>query len=76
MQIDMTPEGEFRTSPSPSFASRVARTALIVAILAGLLGAALLAIGFALAVIPVAVGAFAIAWITFRLQLWWARRHR
>jgi hypothetical protein len=85
--IDMTREGEFIDTPrGPSFggppfgngkvplAARIGRTAIVVAVLAGLLCAAALALWFALALIPVVLAASAVAWIAYRIQLWRIRR--
>lgn len=53
---------------------RIGRTAIVVAVLAALLGAAALALWFVLALIPVVLGASAVAWIAYRIQLWRMRR--
>lgn len=85
--IDMTREGEFVNGPQGSpfgqppfgpgklpLAARIGRTAIIVAVLAGLLLAAALALWFALALIPVVIIASLVAWIAYRVQLWRVRR--
>lgn len=70
----MTPTGEFRRPRSAiPLAARVGGVAFLVAILAGALGIAALALWFALAIIPVALVAGAIAYVAFRFQLWRAR---
>jgi hypothetical protein len=56
-QIEMTPDGRFRMPERPALSVRIQRTALIVALLAGVLATALLALWFALVLIPVAAGA-------------------
>jgi len=80
--IDMFPDGRFRPTglppggpfgPSP-LGARVFRLAVIVAVVAGLLGAAFLAFWFALVLIPVAFIAGLVAWASLRFQLWRARR--
>ena len=53
---------------------RIGRTAIVVAVLAALLGAAALALWFVLALIPVFLGASAVAWIAYRIQFWRMRR--
>ena len=55
-------------------AARIGRTAIIVAVMAGLLCAAALALWFALALIPVVLAASAVAWVAYRIQLWRVRR--
>lgn len=73
-ELDMTPDGSFRESPRPPLGMRVAAIAIVTAVLAGTLAIALLALWFALALIPVALIAAAIAWIAFRIRLWRLRR--
>jgi hypothetical protein len=53
---------------------RIGIIALVIGVLAGALVAAALALWFALALVPVAVVALAVAWIAFRIQLWRLRR--
>ncbi len=84
--IDMTKEGEFVDPPETQYfrgafepkrvplAARIGRTAIVVAVLAGLLCAAALALWFALALIPVVIAASAVAWVAYRIQLWRMRR--
>ena len=55
-------------------AERIGRTAIVVAVLAALLGAAALALWFVLALIPVVLAASAVAWVAYRIQLWRMRR--
>ncbi len=73
-QIDMTPDGRFRDPPAVPLATRIARTAVVVAALTGALAVLILMLWFALALIPVAIGAALIAWAAFRFQLWRMRR--
>ena len=72
-ELDMLPDGSVRPT-QPSIAVRVFRWALIVALLAGALAVAAVALWFALLLIPVAIGAGLIAWLAFRYQLWRASR--
>lgn len=74
LELDMTPDGGFREPPRPPLGMRVAAIAVVAAVLAGTLAVALLALWFALALIPVALVAAAVAWIAFRIQLWRLRR--
>lgn len=71
-ELDMTPEGEFRDPPAVPLAERIFRYALVFAVLAGLVCVALLALWFAIALIPVVLGAALIAWLAFRYRLWQA----
>lgn len=63
-------DGTFRTPPRPSLPMRIAGIAIIVAVTAGTLAVALLALWFAVALIPIAVIAAIIAWAAIRFQLW------
>ncbi len=72
-ELDMLPDGSVRPR-RPPVAIRVFRWALIVALLAGALALAAVALWFALVLIPVAIGAGLIAWLAFRYQLWRAGR--
>jgi hypothetical protein len=53
--------------------AKIGRTAILVAVLAGLLCAAALALWFALALIPVVLAASAVAWVAYRIQIWRSR---
>jgi hypothetical protein len=55
-------------------AARIGRTAIVVAVMAGLLCVAALALWFALALVPVVLAASAVAWVAYRIQLWRMRR--
>jgi hypothetical protein len=67
--LDLLPDGSFRPR-RPPLAIRVFRWAVIVALLAGALALAAVALWFALVLIPVAIGAGLIAWLAFRYQVW------
>ncbi len=75
--LDMTPDGRFLPPPRPPRGApmtlKIGGIAAVVAVLAIGLGVAALALWFALILIPVALGAAAIAWLAFRLQIWRAR---
>jgi hypothetical protein len=71
--LDMLPDGSIRPRQAP-IAVRVFRWALVIALLAGALALAAVALWFALLLIPVAIGAGLIAWLAFRYQLWRAAR--
>ncbi len=79
IQIDMTPNGEFR-SPQPSggpppgrFSRTVFRIAVLVAVLAGASALAALTLWLALTLIPIAIGAAVIAYVMIRFRLWQRR---
>ena len=68
-QIEMRIDGDFLPQ-RPSWPARLAGIAVIVAVLAGSLAVAALALWLALALIPVALVAGLIAWAAIRFQLW------
>ncbi len=72
--LDMTPEGEFREAPRPSglnlLLARMGGIAILVAVAAGGLLLVALAIFFIGLLLPVVIGAGAIA----AISLWWRRR--
>ncbi len=72
-ELDMTIEGEFRTPPRPPLLNRILIWAVIVAVLAGALVFAALALWLALIILPVAIGAAVIAWAIYRYQAWRAK---
>ncbi len=72
--IDMTPDGGFRDAPPTPFSDRVLRAAVLVAIVAGAIGIAALALYVALALIPIALGAALVAYLVYRYRLWRAGR--
>jgi hypothetical protein len=73
-ELDMNPDGSFRTPPRPPLTVRVGAIALVIAVLTGALAVAVLVFWFALALIPVAIVAAVIAWVAFRIQMWRIRR--
>lgn len=70
LELDLTPEGEFRTPPTPSWGARIVRAALVVAVIAAGLALASLALWFALILIPIALIAGLIGWGAIRFQIW------
>ena len=72
--LDMTPEGEFREKPQPSWLDRVlARTGgIAILVLAAAVGLVLVAVAilFIGLLIPVAIGAGLVA----AVSIWWRRR--
>lgn len=81
--LDMTPDGEF-VSPPPGgyggartpWSSRLLRTAVLVAVLGGVVIVAGLALWLALLMVPVVLAAAAIGYGAYRWRLWQASRGR
>ena len=69
-EIEMRPDGSFVDPPSVPLSTKIFRIALVVAILGAALAGAVLLIGFALFMIPVAIGSAVIAWAAFRYRMW------
>lgn len=63
-------DGSFREPARPSLPLRIAGAAVVIAVLAGVIAIAALALWVALALIPVALVAGLIAWAAIRFQLW------
>lgn len=69
-EIEMRPDGSFVDPPRVPLSAKIFRIALVVAILAAALAGAILLIGVALFMIPVAIGSAAVAWGAFRYRMW------
>ena len=69
-EIELLPDGSFRVPSEPSLARRIARIAVIVAVLAGMVALAGLILWFTLLLVPVVLGAALVAWLAFRFDLW------
>ena len=74
LELDMTPDGRFRSPARPPIAPRVIAGAILVAVVAGGLALAAFALWIALLLLPVAILAVAVAVLTIRFKLWQARR--
>lgn len=70
IQIDMTPEGEFRAPPPAPVSGRLLRAAVIVAALATLGAFAFLALWLAMILVPIAVCAGLVAYGLVRYRMW------
>jgi uncharacterized membrane protein len=70
----MTPDGQFRRPPRVPISTRIIAGAVLLAIVAGGLAFAALALWVALALIPIAIVAVVIAVLTIRFKVWRARR--
>ena len=73
-QIDMYVDGRFRVPGRPTWPMRVAGIALLVAVLAGAVVVAALALWLVAALIPVVVVAGVVAWAAITWQRWRAAR--
>ncbi|MEJ0019430.1 MAG: hypothetical protein WDN25_23335 [Acetobacteraceae bacterium] len=71
--LDLLPDGSFRQR-RPPIAARVFAWAIVIAVVAAALAVAAFALWFALILIPVVLVAGAIAWLSFRYQVWRAGR--
>jgi len=67
--LDLMPGGEFRPV-RPSWAARLAASAIVVAVIAAGLAVAALAFWFALMLIPIAILAALIGYGALRFHLW------
>ena len=72
-EIELLPDGSYRPR-RPPIATRIFAWAVVIAVAAGALAVASLALWFALILIPVVVAAGLIAWLAFRYQLWRIRQ--
>lgn len=70
LEIDMRPDGSFEEPPKPPLMARIFFWAVLVATIAGSVVVAALALWFALALIPLVLGAALVAYLAFRFQLW------
>jgi hypothetical protein len=68
--LDMTLDGQFRDPPVVPVVAQIGRMAIVVAVMAAAGAVALLALWFALALIPVALGAGLVAYGVLRYQRW------
>ncbi len=74
LQLDMTPDGRFTTPPRAPISTRIIAGAVLLAVVAGGLAFAALALWVALLLIPVVIVAVLVAVITIRFKMWQARR--
>jgi hypothetical protein len=73
-ELEMTVDGEFVSPPKVPISSRILVWAIVVAIVAGALSLAALALWVALLILPMALGAVVVAWAMFRYRVWCAQR--
>jgi hypothetical protein len=69
-ELDMTLEGEFVSPPAPPVSTRIMFWAIIIAVVAGAVVIAALALWLAMLILPVAIGAALIGWGMMRYKLW------
>jgi Flp pilus assembly protein TadB len=72
--LDMTPDGDFARPRQVPFTTRLLGAAILVAVIAGAVALASLALWIALTLIPIALAAALIAYVMLRWKLWRARR--
>lgn len=70
----MTVDGEFVSPPTPPISARILLGALMVAVVAGAVVLAALALWVAFLILPVAIGAAAIAYAMYRYRVWQAEK--
>jgi hypothetical protein len=73
-ELEMTLNGEFVSPPTVPISTRILMWAVVVAVIAGALSVAAIALWFALLILPVAFGAAVVAWAVFRYRVWKAQR--
>jgi hypothetical protein len=66
----MTLNGEFVSPPTAPISTRILFWAIVVAVVAGAASLAALALTVALTILPVALGAAAVAYLLYRYRLW------
>jgi hypothetical protein len=74
-ELDMTIEGDFVSPRRVPISSRILMWAVVTAIIAGALCLAAFALWLALLILPVALGAAAVAWLLLRYRIWRLQRH-
>jgi len=70
IELEMAPDGSFRTPGPTPFSSKLLRAAVLVAVVATAGAFAFLALWLALALVPIALGAILVAYGLFRYRLW------
>ena len=66
----MTLEGEFVTPPTPPVSTRIMVWAIVVAVIAGGITIAALALWVAMLILPIAIGAALVGYVMFRYKMW------
>jgi hypothetical protein len=73
-ELEMTVEGEFVSPPAPPVSTRILMWAVVIAVIAGALSLAAIALWLALLILPVALGAAVVAWAMVRYRVWRLQR--
>ena len=73
-ELEMNLQGEFVASRKPPISTRILLWAVVIAAVAGALCIAAFALWIAVMILPVALGAAAIAWIMWRYRVWRAQK--
>jgi Flp pilus assembly protein TadB len=68
--LEMTLEGEFVSPPTPPASTRILLGAIVLAVIASAVAIAAVALWLALSLLPVALGAAAVAYGIYRYKLW------
>ncbi len=69
-ELEMTLNGEFVSPPVAPVSTRILFWAIVVAAVAGAASIAALALTIALSILPVALGAAAVAYLLYRYKMW------
>jgi hypothetical protein len=69
-ELEMTLEGEFVSPPKPPLSTKIMFWAVLIAVLAGAVTLAALALWVALLVLPIAIGAALVGYLMFRYRMW------
>ena len=69
-ELEMTLNGEFVSPPVAPVSTRILFWAIVIAAVAGAASLAALALTLALSILPVALGAAAVAYLLFRYKMW------
>jgi hypothetical protein len=69
-ELEMTLDGEFVSPPVAPVSTRILFWAIVIAAVAGAASLAAVALTLALSILPVALGAAAVAYLLFRYKMW------
>jgi hypothetical protein len=72
-ELDMTLEGEFVAPPKVPITQRILTWAILVAVITGAVSLGAFALWLALLILPVALGAAAVAYAMYRYSAWKAQ---
>ncbi len=69
-ELHMTLEGEFVSPPTPPLSTRILFWSIVVALIAGGLALAFVALWIAMVMLPIAIGAGVVGYLMFRYKMW------